>query len=233
MASAKPGDGAGHVGDGGGRDGRDDAGGADRDDDVAGSGGQPEGGRRVVAGAGPQHRRRTRERADLLGRAGDPGDDRAAAAHRQLQQVEAVLAGAGRPVGGAAGVPAVGDQGVQAAVGRQPPGQPVVGEADGGGAVGVRPARRRPASAAWSPVKEATGTSADGVGPRLPARRLVPVPQLGDQVGRGTRGADVVPQQRVPDDGAVLVEADHAVLLPAHRPARRRRPVRRRRRPRR
>ena len=48
-----------------------------------------------------------------------------------------------------------------------------------------------------------------------PAGGLVAVAELADQVGGRTGGADVVPEQRVPDDVAVLVEADHAVLLAA------------------
>ena len=66
-------------------------------------------------------------------------------------------------------------------------------------------------------VNEATGTDADRVGPRLPAGRLVAVAELADEVGGRAGGPDVVPEQRVADDGAVLVEADHAVLLAADR----------------
>ena len=44
--------------------------------------------------------------------------------------------------------------------------------------------------------------------------------QLGDEVDRRIRGAGVVPEQRRPDDGTVLVQADHAVLLTADRDGR-------------
>ena len=56
-----------------------------------------------------------------------------------------------------------------------------------------------------------------GVGPCPPARSLVAVAQVGDQLGGGVGRSDVVPQQRIPDDAALRVQADHAVLLPAHR----------------
>ena len=216
MASAKPGDGAGDVGDGRGRHGGDDAGGADRDDDVAGPGGQAERGRRVVAGARPEH----------------------APTHRRARRpARPVRRPGARPAGGRASPAPAGRGGTRRcgptsrrcrwrrprsvaseprlAVGRQPPGQPVVGQADGGGAVGVR------RLGVGQPAQLGRGEGgdrdhADGVGPRLPAGGLVAVAELGDQVGRGAGGADVVPEQRVADDGAVLVEADHAVLLPAH-----------------
>ena len=76
----------------------------------------------------------------------------------------------------------------------QPPGQPVVREADG-----ARYGRRRSgswsrASAAWSTVNDATGTEPDRVGPR---RRAA---ELGDQLARRRRaGPGVVPQQRGAD----------------------------------
>ncbi len=87
-------------------------------------------------------------------------------------------------------------------------------EADGGGAVGVG------RLGVGEPPELGRGEGgdrddADGIGPRLPAGGLVAVAEFGDQVGRGPGGTDVVPEQRVPDDGAVLVEADHAVLLAA------------------
>jgi hypothetical protein len=49
----------------------------------------------------------------------------------------------------------------------------------------------------------------DGRGPGVPAA------ELGDEVLGGGGGAGVVPEQGVADDLAVLVEADHAVLLAA------------------
>ena len=93
----------------------------------------------------------------------------------------------GRPVAGAGGVAAVGDQ--LAGCGRAAGGQPVVREQHVGGAGRRARARARPASASLVTVNAATGTTPDRVGPRpRPA-------QLGDQsVGlRGRPG--VVPEQ--------------------------------------
>lgn len=212
----EPGDGAGHVGDRRRGDGGDHARGADGDDDVAGPRGQPERGGRVVAGARTQQRAGAGDRADLLGGPGDPGHGRAAPAHRPLQQVQAVPAGARRPVAGAAGVAPVGGERAERPVRGEPPGQPVVRQADRGGAVGVR---RLGVS---QPAQLGRGEGgdrhrADGVGPRPPPGRLVAVAELEHQVVRGPGRADVVPQQRVADHLAVVVQADHAVLLAADR----------------
>jgi hypothetical protein len=213
------GDGAGDVGDRGGRDRRDDARGADRHHDVAGAGGETECGGGVVARARPERRRAPGQYADLLGRSRDPGNGGPSAAHGQFEEVVAVLAGAGRPVGRAAGVPAVGGEVPETSPVRQPPGEPVVRQADGGRAVGVG------GLGVGEPAELGRGEGGDrhepdGVGPCLPAGRLVAVPEVGDQVGGGAGRPHVVPQQGVADDGAVLVEAHHAVLLAAHRQGR-------------
>ncbi len=60
-------------------------------------------------------------------------------------------------------------------------------------------------------VNDATSTD-----PTASAHACGP-PELLGQVGGGLRGPGVVPQQGVADHGAVVGEADHAVLLPADR----------------
>ena len=91
----------------------------------------------------------------------------------------------------------------------QPPGQPVVRQADRGRRARRSPARARASQRSLVTVNDATGTLPDRVGPGPPRR---PAPR---QVGGGLGRAGVVPQQRRPHDRAGLVEADHAVLLAA------------------
>ena len=160
-----------------------------------------------VPGAEQRHRRRSSP--DHLGRPGDPRHGRVPARTRSRSRSRPVRAGRRRPVPGAGGVAAVGGRlGVR-------PGPPAAARSASRAA-----ARPRAARAAFSgscsasqrslvTVKLATGTQPDGVGPACGP------PQLGDQVGGGAGGAGVVPQQRVADDLAGLVERDHAVLLAA------------------
>jgi hypothetical protein len=191
-----------------GRDGGHDAGGADRDDDVARPGVDAQRGRGVVAGARAEHRTAAGDRAGLLGRAEHPGQHRAAA-ERPLQQVRAVLPGGRGPVAGAAGVTPVGHQRVQPRGPGELPGQPVVRQAHRRGARRVgRFVLGQPAQLGHR--ERGDRHQPDRVGPRLPAA------ELRGQVGGRLRGPGVVPQQRVPYDGTVVVQADHAVLLSAH-----------------
>ena len=111
-------------------------------------------------------------------------------AEGELEQVAAVVAGGRRPVAGAAGVAAVGDQVVERRRCREPPGQPVVGQADGGRAGGR--------SGSWSrePAQLGDREGRD----RAPSRPRRPTPSgppssAMRSVGRAGR-AGVVPQQR-------------------------------------
>ena len=184
----------------------------DRDDDVAGPGLEAQRGRGVVAASRAEHLPGGGP-SGFLGRPQHPGLDRASA-EGELEQVVAVAAPGRRPVAGAARVTTVGDQGVERGRSGEAPGEVVVGQADRGGA------RRVVGLVVGQPAQLGHRERGDRHRPdRLrPRRRAVAVAaQLGDQVGGRAAGPGVVPQQRGAYDGAVLVQADHAVLLPAHR----------------
>ena len=160
-------------------DGEHRARGADRDDHVArGLARDPSGGGRVVAGPVPSGARPRRQRRLAAGveHGRDPGvvaEARAAAGRGGTDPVRR------RPVAGAAGVAPVGGQGVRGRRHRPAPGQPVVGQADGGRSARRPPARGRRSQRSLVTVKEATGTE-----PVASAQARGP--PLGDQVGGGS-----------------------------------------------
>jgi hypothetical protein len=91
-----------------------------------------------------------------------------------------------------------------------------VGEGDGGDPGGVlRLGVAQPAQLRDGQRRDRHG--ADRLRPGGGAGLRVAVPELADEVHGRLGGAGVVPEQRLADDGAVRVEHDHAVLLPAHR----------------
>ena len=172
----------------------------------------PSAGSGVVTGTGTQHRPRpgaTRR----LGRREHPGHERLGA-QRHPQQVRAVGTRGRRPVAGAAGIATIGDQVVEGRQPPEPPGEPVMRQADRGRALGVvrlmlgqppqfrhRERRNRDRAHRLRP----------GEAPGRPAA------EVGDEVGGRRRGPDVVPQQGRANHPPVLVQADHAVLLAGDR----------------
>ena len=203
MASAKPATYPLSSAVGGGTHPTDDAGRPERDEHVPGLQLHAQHGRSVVPGARPEHRTATLERARRFGRAEHARCARPRA-ERQLEQVVAVLAGAGRPVAGAAGVAAVGDE---LAAPTEAPRQPVVRQAD------RRRAGRVVGLGVGEPAQLGHGQGRDEHGTDRVRPRLATAVQLGGQLGGGVRRTQVVPEQGVADDGTVLSEADHAVLL--------------------
>ncbi len=178
----------------------DDAGRAERDEDLRARA-HAEDGCRVVTGARP-------EAVDRLGGPEDSGQHDVGTAQGEFEQVRRVRVADRVEVAGAGGVRAVGEELGQVLGAAQPPRQPVVRQADGGGALGVgRFVLGQPAQ-----LRDRERRDRHQADPRGPLRRA----QLGGQRGGGRCGPGVVPQQRVPHDLAVLVEAHHAVLLARH-----------------
>ena len=133
---------------------------------------------------------------------------------RPFEEVRPVGARRRRPVAGPAGVAAVGRERLHVGAARETPRQPVVGQAH----------RRRTTCllglVLGQPAQLGDGERrhrdhADGLRPRPPAH--LGTTELLHQVACGRRRAGVVPQQRGPYDVAVVVEADHPVLLPTDR----------------
>ena len=177
---------------------------------------EPEGGASVVAGAWSDEGAVCHE-PGLFTRPENPRQNRGGA-ESALEEVEFVLAGDRRPVRGPRGVRPIGRQLlehrselglVDGAEPAQAPGQPVMGECDGSDTCGVlRFGVAQPAQLGRRERRDGHNTQ---------SRRVHISTHLGDQVAGGTSTAGVVPEQCVADDPAVLVEDDHAVLLPCHR----------------
>ena len=165
---------------------------------------QAEGGRGVVAQTRPERSRPAR-------RDGLPGlqhrrQQRAPAAHRQLEQVAAVGVVHRVEIAGAAGVASVGGQFADLAGAAQSPGQPIVGQTHRRRAVGVVGfAVGQPAQLGHRDRRQRHHAHGIRPGPR-PA-------QLGHQRRSRIGRAGVIPQQRRSHRVAVAVEAHHAVLL--------------------
>ena len=129
-----------------------------------------------------------------------------------LEEVGAVVTRRGRPVARAAGVAAVGRQVAQVGAPGQLPGEPVVRQAHRGGTTGVLGlVLGEPAQLGHGERRDRHDT--DRLGPGATALLGPP--------SSSTRSR-AAPAERVsfqssagPHDGAVLVEADHAVLLAA------------------